>query len=93
MKLVFPTHRSLAADERERDRSEGYARPVSALLWLRHPQEAGMSCRTETGMKMGHTVGVAREERSLSRRCSEPAQEADRGCVQKKRSVAIPKRG
>jgi hypothetical protein len=32
-------------------------------------------------MKMGHTVGVAREQRSLNRRCLEPAQEADRGCV------------
>src|SRR5258707_5423455 len=36
-KRVFPSHRSLAAYER----STEYARPVSALLWLRHAQEDG----------------------------------------------------
>src|SRR5262249_52040358 len=34
-KLVFPSHRSLAAHER----SKGYGGLVSALLWLGHPQK------------------------------------------------------
>src|SRR5258708_38772916 len=34
-KLVFPSHRSLAAYER----STGYGGLVSALLWLGHPQK------------------------------------------------------
>src|SRR5262249_43412753 len=34
-KLVFPSHRSLAAQER----STRYGGPVSALLWLGHPPE------------------------------------------------------
>src|SRR5258708_30168502 len=34
-KLVFPSHRSLAAQER----STGYGGLVSALLWLGHPQK------------------------------------------------------